>query len=859
MVLKSDLINRCKQLGIGNISNKNKKELEEIIDNYFKTHHNNSLIKNSNNDSNNNLNTNINDNTQYQTMIFDKKEIKLNQQQFEIVTSNIENNIRIIACAGSGKTTTIICRLKYLLDKGVNPEKILITTFNVDACQSIKYRIVELLGYMPNLTIGTIDSISRKFYYRYKLGNQNNFLGVSEYASCLLDTLNKKDDKSKMILDKYQYLFFDEFQDINTIQFDILQSFYQHGCKITVIGDDAQNIYSFRGSNIHYILKLETYIPDIQSYYLVYNYRSSEEIINFANSSIRNNKNQLPKDMISFRGKCGMIPIIKYYHDIHYQNRELIKHMVDLHYNKGLELDEICILSRNNYALKLMEEDIEKYNQETKDKKLNYVSLISNSNQDIKPTLLENHITLTSIHKSKGLEWKVVFLVGCEDKYFPSEIDEISIEEERRLFYVAVTRPKNILYICFNTNNISRFISEIKPQYYNFINFKSKYFDYLNSRNLKYFDSVTEMIEMLNEDNLKELRLKEIIPDIEIEKTKIHDSYQYQTEIDKYFLHIDYGQFIDRYISRYVGEKNIDSKGLKDQIANIVILAINLDFKYYKTYKKYENNFKCNIQYIKKTTSSINYKDILEKDVKDNDYLEYIDFSDISNITYIIQELLQCHINYKIRLEDIIVLPQNYLPANFKEEMINSLNKFKEPTNKTEDILEDIYKVSLCSNIYEHRRRLLYKDVYKHFIENRDILTDIKDKYISTIIENKLLCKYHIKSEEYKIKGEIDLLDITDKKIIDYKCSNSNEMKLEWFLQLLTYLALIKINKKKIKFEYLEIYNPLKGIIFKINISEWNKEKELLEYLYQTRENKINRNKKIKTVATLDKYLFLDI
>jgi hypothetical protein len=89
---------------------------------------------------------------------------------------------------------------------------------------------------------------------------------------------------------------------------------------------------------------------------------------------------------------------------------------------------------------------------------------------------------------------------------------------------------------------------------------------------------------------------------------------------------------------------------------------------------------------------------------------------------------------------------------------------------------------------------LLYKDVFDYFIENETIFKNIQEDYISRIIDNKLVCKYQIKSETYGIVGEIDLIDITNKTIIDYKCSSSNTMKLEWYLQLLTYLSLIKVN-----------------------------------------------------------------
>jgi hypothetical protein len=129
-----------------------------------------------------------------------------------------------------------------------------------------------------------------------------------------------------------------------------------------------------------------------------------------------------------------------------------------------------------------------------------------------------------------------------------------------------------------------------------------------------------------------------------------------------------------------------------------------------------------------------------------------------------------------------------------KEDMLISLKKFNDKEIKTEDIKQDIYKISLCSNIYDHRRRLLYKDVFDYFIENETIFKNIQEDYISRIIDNKLVCKYQIKSETYGIVGEIDLIDITNKTIIDYKCSSSNTMKLEWYLQLLTYLSLIKVN-----------------------------------------------------------------
>ena len=184
--------------------------------------------------------------------------------------------------------------------------------------------------------------------------------------------------------------------------------------------------------------------------------------------------------------------------------------------------------------------------------------------------------------------------------------------------------------------------------------------------------------------------------------------------------------------------------------------------------------------------------------------------------------------------------------------MLISLNNYRNKENRSFEILKDIYKISLCGNIYDQRRRLLYKDVSKTFINNSKILENIKNQYVNLIKDEKLLCKYNISNYEYDIHGEIDLINITQKKIIDFKCSSSKEVKFEWILQLLTYCSLLKLNKKKNICNFIEIYNPLQGEIYKIDISKWNKEKEFIEYIYKSRDRKLSRNKKPI------KYIYID-
>lgn len=109
-----------------------------------------------------------------------KKTIKLTDEQYNIVVAPKTSHYKVIACAGSGKTTTILCRIKYLIDSGVMPYNIMLTTFNVDAAENMKNKLEQLFGFKLSIYIGTIDALSYRFYNMYF--KRNDFIGVSEYC-----------------------------------------------------------------------------------------------------------------------------------------------------------------------------------------------------------------------------------------------------------------------------------------------------------------------------------------------------------------------------------------------------------------------------------------------------------------------------------------------------------------------------------------------------------------------------------------------------------------------------------------------------------------------------------------------------
>ena len=775
--------------------------------------------------------------TDYRKYDTDKGEIVLNDEQYKIVTADKNENMRIIACAGSGKTTTVTCRIRYLCDNDINPSSIILTTFNVDAAESMKSRIQTIFKYMPKIRIGTIDSIAYCFYMTYF--KKEGYVGVSEFSTELLKFLNSPDGHK--ITDQYKYLFFDEFQDCNQIQFEILKKFHDAGCIITVIGDDAQNIYQWRGSNIDYILNFNKHIPDAVTYKLVNNYRSTEEIINLANASIAKNKDQIPKDMIATRESIGFKPRIVKYRTEEHQANSIIQKILS-YYDNNIQYHDIAVISRTNYSLKIIEECIEKYNKSSL-KKLPYIALISDDMKDGKPKLCKDHICLTTIHKAKGLEWDTVFLVSCNDDRFPADIEAIAIEEERRLFYVAVTRAKRHLEISFTNESVTRFISELDRKYYNFIDFRSKYFDPVQNRDMKFKSAVTELIDMLEQKDIEKMRRLEILPKLVPVTESVGREHKYHDDISKYYLQTDFGIFIDRYISRSFGLQNPVTNGLEDSIANRIINSLVLLPHEYNIYNKY------NVNISKKLTTELFSHHIdsiiftIDRDSDDPTFVKSIDDKDNYMLKNIIKKIISSCKNLNIAPSQLFIVSKAYLPNEFVGQMVESYKKFLNPTIKNDfDTLRNIYNVSICQNVYENRRRLLYKDVYSEFISNKEIFDDI-DNWIKNYVEDDIIIKLQLRDTDLIIDGEIDMIDMTTHTLIDFKTS-VNECKLEWIIQMLTYVALLKkINKYQTN--YIQIYNPLLGKLTTFDISDWDKTDELLEFLSEIRNSRMARTKKL--------------
>ena len=772
-----------------------------------------------------------------------KKTIKLTDEQYNIVVAPKNSHYKVIACAGSGKTTTILCRIKYLINSGVMPYNIMLTTFNVDAAENMKHKLEQLFGFKLSIYIGTIDALSYRFYNMYF--KRDDFIGVSEYCSEFLKFLKSENKNVLKIKERFEYVFFDEFQDCNDVQFEIIKEFAKTA-SVTVIGDDAQNIYQWRGSNMDFILNFENYITDIKNdnkiqgckiMTLKNNFRSTPEIINLANSSIKNNTDQIPKQMLSIKNSCNRLPVIYKYKTEDEQAIYTVAYIVRYIKNR-IPQEQIAVLARNNYSIKAVEEEIEKYNILNPDNIINYVALITDDTRDTKPKIMRNHITLTTIHKSKGLEWDIVFMLSCNDDKFPSETTPLKLQEDRRLFYVGVTRAKRYLNFSFTSKTITRFIGELDKKLYTFKDTKQSYFVYNDSRNIKFKNGVTKLIEMLEPKDIEYMREHGLLPEIIPYTRKIHNKHSYSKYIDDYYLHSDYGIYIDRYISRQLGIIVPNSGGLIDSVANRVLHTINLEPILYKLFIKYNHNIQKKIDIYRHLPIDKIIKKIDRND-KDPKYIKVINKGDKSELLELINIIIESAKQINVYPSQLFIAPRNYMPYEYQNKFITSYKNYRTSVDSI-DIRRDIYNVSLCQNVYDGRRRLLYRDCFNEFDTDEGMYRDI-NKWVDSFRHRKILTKKCLIHERLSICGELDMIVLNEgyEKIIDFKCSLNSEYKLEWILQLMMYSALYKHNHKK-TINNLSIYNPLRGTITDIDLEDWDKHNELLVFMDGIRTIRMN-------------------
>jgi DNA helicase-2/ATP-dependent DNA helicase PcrA len=158
---------------------------------------------------------------------------------------------------------------------------------------------------------------------------------------------------------KFNYILVDEYQDTNYAQYLIVKKLAARNENICVVGDDAQSIYAFRGANIQNILNFKNDYPDCKTYKLEQNYRSTKNIVHAANSIIKNNKDQIFKEIWTDNDEGNLIKLMRATTDTEEGNL-VANSIFETKMNNQLPNSDFAILYRTNAQSRSMEEALRK-------------------------------------------------------------------------------------------------------------------------------------------------------------------------------------------------------------------------------------------------------------------------------------------------------------------------------------------------------------------------------------------------------------------------------------------------------------------------------------------------------------------
>lgn len=389
------------------------------------------------------------------------------EEQRQVIFED-SDRVQVVAGAGSGKTFTMVSLICRLLEEGrEKPSEILVITFSRKAAEEISERIERRVGktdvrvhtfhayclqvirkfhpeYSRNLpeiiSDAERDSFMKNFFHshRFRVGGipfefllseqdrilekyfpdldsllrvsfseykiQNARLEFSDLVKIFLDGMSLKEDWAMNAASEIRRVIVDEFQDTDPEQMEWLRLLNPE--KLTVVGDDWQAIYGFRGASTKPFLEFSKVFSPCRVLFLSNNYRSLSDIIRTSALPISMNRNNIQKSAVPVREGTGTVQ--KYF-----IREETDWNLLKEHMN-GKEFRVLC---RTNFRKKTLS----KYG------------------------FAED--ALLTVHASKGLEFHSVVLDLTSGWSSDSEISEEQKEEERRILYVALSRAKDELII----------------------------------------------------------------------------------------------------------------------------------------------------------------------------------------------------------------------------------------------------------------------------------------------------------------------------------------------------------------------------------------------------------------------------
>ena len=198
--------------------------------------------------------------------------------------------------------------------------------------------------------------IYRKYWERCRQSDAMDFDDLLVYTYILFRDFPHIREKYAM---QFRYVLVDEYQDTNFAQHSIVLQLTKENQKVCVVGDDAQSIYSFRGANIENILKFTQVYKGAKLFKLEQNYRSTQTIVQAANSLIEKNHEQIRKSVYSEKSKGEPIEVFHAYSDV--EEGEIVANKISqLRYRENYSYNDFAVLYRTNAQSRIFEEALRK-------------------------------------------------------------------------------------------------------------------------------------------------------------------------------------------------------------------------------------------------------------------------------------------------------------------------------------------------------------------------------------------------------------------------------------------------------------------------------------------------------------------
>ena len=267
--------------------------------------------------------------------------------------------------------------------------------------------------------------------------------GLRDFSDQVIDSLNflkRNPDK----IPRFEHILVDEYQDLNSMQVDFIKLL--NAPNIFGVGDPRQSIFGWRGSEIAHITNFSKEYPESEVVPLIMNYRSTKRIVELINSSIKHLN--FPDLVANKESKLNEIAIEKFETEMD----EILDVLQKVLESKA-ERHEIFILARTNRQLLEISKIM---------KNMQIPHLLKTEDENTQINAKEGEVTLATIHSIKGLQAKETFVIGCNVQNFPCKASDHPIiemikmenydkdEEEKRLFYVAISRAKEKLYLSYS-------------------------------------------------------------------------------------------------------------------------------------------------------------------------------------------------------------------------------------------------------------------------------------------------------------------------------------------------------------------------------------------------------------------------